>query len=74
MSTSIADLEAAAAALNSTSRGQKAMRDLLAFLDNGGICLDSENRGHVITLLGSAWGDWAGTARDVMREQLEGKK
>lgn len=62
------DLQTAAAALSRTSRGRQAMTDLLALLDNGGISLDAQNRGHLITILAGAWGEYAGTARDVMRD------
>jgi hypothetical protein len=65
------DLEAAAARLNRSEKGRQAMRDLLAFLDNGALTLDYDNQSAVLTLLTGAWGQYAGTARDVMREALE---
>lgn len=43
------------------------MRDLLAFLENGGIRLDAENQLHVACLLAGAWGSYAGTTLEVLR-------
>jgi hypothetical protein len=67
----ITDLEAAAARLNRSEKGRQAMADLLALLDNGALALDYDNQSAVLTLLTGAWGQYAGTARDVMREVLE---
>lgn len=65
------DLENAAEQLSHSSHGRQAMTDLLTFLDNSGLSLDGENRQHIITLLVGAWGSYAGTARDVMRDIVE---
>lgn len=43
------------------------MRDLLAFLENGGISLDGDNQLHVTRLLAGAWGNYAGTTLEALR-------
>jgi hypothetical protein len=65
------DLEHAAEQLSHSGHGRQAMADLLTFLDNSGLSLDCQNRNHVLTLLSGAWGCYAGTARDVMRDIVE---
>jgi hypothetical protein len=67
----VGDIEHAAESLCRSERGRAAVKDLLAFLDNGGLSLDAENRNHVTTLLCGAWGPYPGTARDVMRISVE---
>ena len=69
----IEDLENAAGALARSSKGKRALRDLLALLDNGGVCLDLENQANVRTLLEGAWGEFAGTSREVMAFHLAKK-
>lgn len=64
------DLQSAAQALARTDRGRNAMLHLLAWLDDDGLGLDSQGQEAVITLLAGAWGRYAGTARDVMREEI----
>ena len=64
---SVEDLERAVAQLNRSEKGQQAMQDLLAFLENGGISLDGENQLHVLCLLSGAWGNYAGTALEALR-------
>ena len=64
---SVEDLERAVAQLNRSEKGQQAMQDLLAFLENGGISLDGENQLHVLCLLAGAWGNYAGTALEALR-------
>ena len=43
------------------------MRDLLTFLQNGGISLDSNNQLHVVRLLSGTWGSHAGKALEALR-------
>lgn len=64
-------LRSAGAALDKTSRGRQAMRYLLAWLDDSGLGLDAIGQEAVLELLDGAWGGFAGTARDVMREYVE---
>ena len=64
---SIEDLERAAMQLGRSDKGQQAMRDLLAFLENGGISLDGNNQLHVLCLLSGAWGNYSGTALEALR-------
>lgn len=47
------------------------MRHLLAWLDDDGLSLDRQNQDAVINILEGAWGPYAGTARDYMREFVE---
>ena len=54
-SVSVEDLERAVVQLNRSEKGKQAMRDLLAFLENGGISLDAENQLHFLCLLSGAW-------------------
>lgn len=67
---SVENLERAVAQLGRSEKGQQAMRDLLAFLENGGISLDAENQLHVNRLLAGAWGEFAGTTLDLLREMV----
>ena len=53
--------------LNRSDKGRQAMRDLLAFLENGGISLDGDNQQHVTCLLAGAWGNYAGTTLEALR-------
>ena len=66
-SVSVEDLERAVVQLNRSEKGKQAMRDLLAFLENGGISLDAENQLHFLCLLSGAWGNYAGTALEALR-------
>ncbi len=70
---SIEDLERAVVQLGRSEKGQQAMRDLLAFLENGGISLDANNQLHVLCLLSGAWGNHAGTALEVLRSMVRGQ-
>jgi hypothetical protein len=63
-------LDKAGSLLAESEKGRQAMRDLLAFLDNGAIGLNEQNQAAIIALLDGAWGEYAGTARDVMRDWL----
>ena len=64
----ITELQAAVATLARTDRGRNAMRRLLYWLDDDGMGLDRYGQEAVVTVLWSAWGPFAGTARDLMRE------
>jgi hypothetical protein len=63
-------LDKAGSLLSESEKGRQAMRDLLAFLDNGAVGLDEQNQAAIMALLDGAWGEYAGTARDVMRDWL----
>ena len=67
---SIEDLERAVTNLNRSDKGQQSMRDLLAFLENGGISLDGNNQLHVLSLLSGAWGNYAGTTLEALRSMV----
>ena len=64
---SVEDLERAVVQLGRSGKGQRAMSDLLALLENGGISLDEENQRHVLRLLSGAWGNYAGTTLEALR-------
>lgn len=61
----------AVAQLAKSGRGRNAMRHLLCWLDDDGLGLDTANQDAVIALLELAWGGWAGSVRDVMRDRIE---
>ena len=63
-------LDKAGSLLAESEKGRQAMRDLLAFLDNGAIGLNEQNQAAIMALLDGAWGEYAGSARDVMRDWL----
>jgi len=67
------DIREAAARLGYSERGFQAMQHLLSWLDAGGIGLDGTNQADILTILHAAWGPFAGTARDCMREVLDGQ-
>lgn len=50
--------------------GRNAMRHMLQWLDEDGLLLDFDNRQALLTLLSMAWGKYAGSARDAMRDAL----
>lgn len=64
---SIEDLERAVVQLGHSDKGQQAMRNLLAFLENGGTSLDANNQLHILCLLSGAWGNYAGTTLEALR-------
>lgn len=64
------DLRVAASNLSKTTRGRHAMRWLLGWLDDDGLGLDSLGQESVLMILEAAWGPFAGTARDAMREYV----
>jgi hypothetical protein len=49
----------------------QAMQHVLSWLDSGGVGLDGTSQADILTLLRGAWGPFAGTARDCMREILD---
>jgi hypothetical protein len=65
-----AELFRAANLLASHDGGRDALRRLVDWLDSGGCSLDQRSQQAVLTLLAVAWGGYAGTALDVMREVL----
>lgn len=56
--------------LSRSEHGRSAMKHVLAWLDDDGLSLDSNNQNAILMLLRAAWGGYAGTARDVMREAV----
>ena len=64
------DLTAAANQLANSRVGRNALRTVLDWLDADGLSLDGDNQAALLTLLDGAWGAYAGTARDAMREAL----
>ena len=74
--TTTTDLTAAANQLANSRVGRNALRTVLAWLydqqslSGDGLALDVDNQAAVLTLLEGAWGQYAGTARDAMREAL----
>ena len=64
------DVTDAATVLSKTTRGRHAMRWLLGWLEDDGIGLDGIGQEAVINLLQGAWGQWAGSTRDAMREYV----
>lgn len=65
------DLSKAASQLLRCGKGNRALSDLQAFLQNGAITLDSENQEAVYILLKGVWGQYPGTTLDVISEALE---
>ena len=65
----IGDIEKAAERLLQSEKGKQAAVDLLAMLENGAIGLDDQNQAAVIAILDGAWGEYAGTALDVLRDK-----
>lgn len=70
----LADLVVAADTLSKSNRGRQALSALLEWLDDGGCCLDGQNKEAVLILLRGAFGEFTGSARHVMREALEGQR
>lgn len=67
----VEDLTHAARALARTERGRNALRRLLDWLDEDGLGLDFVGQEAALTLLEGAWGKYAHSARDAMRDALE---
>jgi hypothetical protein len=70
LAMSIDEMREAAQQLSRSRVGTNALRVLLKWMDEDGLNLDAFNREAVATLLSGAWGPFAGSARDVMREAL----
>lgn len=68
---SVEDLERAVGQLGRSEKGQRALGDLLAFLEDGGISLDEENQRHFFCLLSGAWGSYAGTTLEALRAAVK---
>ena len=66
LNISIVDVERAIGQLGRSEQGRQAMRDLLVFLENGGIDLDAANRLSFLCLLSGAWHDHAGTVLQAL--------
>lgn len=66
----VQDLTDCANHLAKSQKGRNAMKRLLAWLDDDGLSLDMVNKEAVLTLLNGAFGEYPGTARDVMRDAL----
>ena len=66
----IEDMREAAAQLAKSSKGRNALSAVLGWLDADGLSLDELNQEAVFTLLSGAWGPFAGSARDAMRDVL----
>lgn len=64
------DLAQAVNALRDTERGRKALRDLLAFIINGGDGLDCVNQEAVFTILNCQFGPFAGSTREEIKRAL----
>ena len=65
------DVEEAVSHLARSRHGREAMQSLLSWLDANGCSLDQVNQECVFTVLEAAWGAYAGTTRDLMREALD---
>jgi hypothetical protein len=57
--------------LAQSNRGRNAMKHLLAWLDDDGLALDGRGKNSALILLCGAFAEFPGTARDVMRCELE---
>lgn len=64
------DLAQAVSALRDTERGRQALRDLLAFITNGGDGLDCVNQGAALTILACQFGPFAGSTREEIKRAL----
>ena len=65
------DMELAVEKLAESERGRAVMLGLLKLLDDHALGLDYQGQNAVVTLLHSAWGSFAGSTRDYMRDTLE---
>lgn len=64
------EISVAVGILSQSSRGRNAMRHALAWLDDDGLGLDQRSQEAVLALLDAAWGSYAGSVRDAMRDSL----
>lgn len=65
-----ADMEQAVEILQGSERGLATLRGVLGLLDDSALGLDYRGQNAVVTLLQAAWGPYAGSARDCMRDAL----
>lgn len=65
-----ADMEQAVEVLQGSERGLATLRGVLGLLDDSALGLDYRGQNAVVTLLQAAWGPYAGSARDCMRDAL----
>lgn len=63
-------IENAVRQLSRSVAGRNTLKALLAWLDDDGLSLDANNQFAVRVLLDAAWGRFAGTTRDLMREAV----
>jgi hypothetical protein len=68
------DLQNAVEQLMLSGRGQTALKQLVKWLDDAGLGLDSDNQDAVLLLLQAAWGPFPGTAPDLMRDATRPRK
>jgi hypothetical protein len=68
------DVRKAVEQLARSDKGRSAMRHLLKWLEDDGLSLDHENQAAAVTVLKGAWGAWAGTTRDLLREAIRARK
>lgn len=68
----IPDLEAAALSLSMSDKGRAALQHLRDWLyrKGGGVSLDRQNQLAAMILLDGAWGQYAGTTRDIINDAL----
>ena len=71
-STGLGQVQAAAEFLSSHSRGRRTLKALHANLLDHLRGLDQEGREAYLTLLNEKWGEYAGTAPEIIEEVLEG--
>lgn len=60
----------AVAQLRRSSKGNRALRSLLHWIEDSGLGLDMSNQNAVIILLSAAWGPLPGTTRDIIHEAI----
>lgn len=65
-----AELFAEAQQLAKSEKGRDALRRCVDWLEASGLSLDNRNQVAILRLLEAAWGEWAGTTRDVMHQAL----
>ncbi len=64
------DLKLAVETLNDTERGRQTLRDLLAFITNGGDGLDIVNQCAVLLILRCQFGPYAGSTREEIKRAV----
>ena len=73
-SSGLDKVQAAAEFLSSHSRGRRTLKALHANLLDHLRGLDQEGRDAYLTLLNATWGEYAGTAPEIIKEVLEGEE